>query len=76
MAETNSVVDIGRHFTALNSQLSTINLLDSDSDGLANIFEDLDGDGVVDASETDWNNSTDLGLRVVITRPKNGSNIP
>jgi hypothetical protein len=64
------------HFTAINSQLSPLTPLDSDSDGLINLAEDLDGDGVVDSGETDWNNSTDLGLRVVITRPKNGGNIP
>jgi hypothetical protein len=76
VAETNSVVDIGMHFTVINSQVSTLTPLDSDSDSFANYFEDLDGDGVVDSSETDWNNSTDLGLRVVITRPQNGANIP
>jgi hypothetical protein len=51
VAETNSVVDLGMHYVALNSQLS---LQDDDSDSLANYFEDLDGDGTADSGETDW----------------------
>jgi hypothetical protein len=71
--ELTSTNDLGFHYVAVNSSGQP---LDSDADGVFDVFEDLDGDGVVDSSETDWNDSTDLGLRVVITRPKNGSNIP
>ena len=54
--ETNSVVDIGFHLVALNPQLSTLNLVDTDGDTFADVAEDLDGDGVFDAgtAETDW----------------------
>ena len=52
VAETNTVVDIGRHFAVLNGQLSAAQ--DTDGDSLANVDEDIDGDGVADAGETDW----------------------
>jgi hypothetical protein len=50
--------------------------LDTDGDGLPDYFEDLDGNGSVDSGETDWNDPDDWGLRVFITRPRNGSTIP
>ena len=51
--ETNSVVDIGLHYPATASATSTVPL-DGDGDGIPDYLEDLDGDGVVDAGETDW----------------------
>jgi hypothetical protein len=73
MRETNSVVDLGPHWVALDASGQPV---DSDSDGLPSFLEDADGDGVVDSGETDWNNASDLGLRVRITRPRNGTNLP
>jgi hypothetical protein len=48
--ETNSIVDIGFHYVSADSGG---NPTDSDSDGLADYFEDSNGNGVVDTGETD-----------------------
>jgi hypothetical protein len=60
--ETNTVVDIGFHVVAVNSQGQ---LFDYDSDTLANVAEDLSGNGSFESGsgETDWKtyNST-MGL--------------
>jgi hypothetical protein len=71
--ETNSIVNISFHYVATDSSALP---LDSDGDGYPDCSEDRNGNGTVDSGETDWNNATDLGLRVVITRPRNGSTIP
>lgn len=52
--EGNSVVNIGMHYPAVGSYGE---LLDTDGDGIANLFEDTDGDGFVDSTETDWQSS-------------------
>jgi hypothetical protein len=44
--------DIGLHYIALDPQLSTLNPLDTDADGVANWQEDQDGDGAQDVGET------------------------
>jgi len=54
VAEASSIVDIGKHYLRLNSSGY---FFDEDGDNIADIFEDLDGDGVQDAGETDWQNS-------------------
>jgi hypothetical protein len=71
--ELTSVVDIGFHSVAVNSSGVPI---DTDGDGLADYFEDANGNGSVDSGETDWQDANDWGLRVFITRPRNGGNIP
>lgn len=73
VAETNSVVDIGCHFAALNSSNRPT---DSDNDGLADCLEDASGNGGVNSGETDWANASDPGLKVAITSPRTGSNSP
>jgi hypothetical protein len=50
--------------------------LDTDSDGVPDYWEDADGDGLVDNGETDWASASDLGLRVLITRPQHHSPVP
>jgi hypothetical protein len=50
--------------------------LDADYDGIPDYLEDRDGNGAIDSGETDWNDHGDLGLRVFISRPRNGSNVP
>ena len=72
--ETNSVVDIGYHYVAVDAYSGV--LLDSDGDGIPDYLEDANGNGVLNNGETDWQSATDLGLKVFITRPKNNSVIP
>ena len=46
-------VDIGFHYPAVTGSAWA----DSDQDGLPDVVEDSDGDGVVDAGETNWTNA-------------------
>jgi hypothetical protein len=76
LKETNSVVDIGFHYAALNTGSSVISPIDTDGDGVPDYLEDLNGNGLLSSGETDWQSAADLGLKVWITRPRNGSTIP
>ncbi|MBL9170604.1 MAG: hypothetical protein JNN07_22925, partial [Verrucomicrobiales bacterium] len=49
--ETNTMADIGLHYPA-TSGLTSTSALDSDGDGVPDLFEDVDGDGALDAGET------------------------
>jgi len=49
--ETNSIVDIGFHSVAVDSNGIPI---DTDSDGVPDYQEDANGNGLVDSGETDW----------------------
>ena len=71
--EADSIVDIGYHYVATDRYG---NPLDTDSDGIPDYLEDANGNGLLDQGETDWQNAADLGLKVLITRPKNNSIIP
>jgi hypothetical protein len=71
--EISSVVEIGFHYVAV---ISSCQPIDTDDDGLPDYFEDTNGNGSADSGETDWDDPLDWGLRVFITRPRNGSNIP
>ncbi len=64
-----SRLDIGYHYLATDGYG---NLLDTDGDGVADYWEDFNGNGVVNSGETDWNSRNDLGLKVLITKPKTG----
>jgi hypothetical protein len=68
--ETNSVVDIGFHYVAVGVNGQPI---DTDGDLVSDFLEDANGNGSVDSGETDWHSFTDLGLKVMITRPRSGS---
>jgi hypothetical protein len=46
-------VDIGAHWIALSNGLP----VDTDNDGLADWFEDANGDGYRQATEWDWQNA-------------------
>ena len=49
---------------------------DADTDGIPDYLEDINGNGVVDSGESDWQNAGDGGLRVFITRPRENSVLP
>lgn len=71
--ETNSVVDIGYHYVAVDNNGNPI---DTDSDGIPDYLEDANGNGLVDSAETDWQSSADPGLQIWITEPKQNSVLP
>jgi hypothetical protein len=71
--EANSRVDIGYHYVAVDANGNPI---DTDGDGIPDYIEDANGNGAVDSGETDWQSASDLGLKVLITRPKNNSVVP
>ena len=72
MKETNSIVDRGFHYVATTNGVP----IDTDGDGIPDYVEDTNGNGSVDSGETDWQNSGDWGLRVLITRPRKGTILP
>jgi hypothetical protein len=49
--ETNSPVDIGYHYVALDA---LGNPFDTDGDGIPDYLEDTNGNGIVDAGESSW----------------------
>jgi hypothetical protein len=65
--ETNSLVDIGFHYVAVDANGQPI---DTDSDGTPDYLEDANGNGTVNSGETDWQDPFDFGLRVRITYPR------
>ncbi len=71
--ETNSVVDIGFHYVAVDS---SGNPNDDDSDGLPDYVEDANGNGTLNSGETKWQDLWDLGFKVLITRPTQSSSAP
>lgn len=71
--ETNSFLDIGFHGVAVDS---SGNPIDSNGDGIPDYISDANGNGLVDSGEVGWNIVGDLGLKVIITRPKNGTTLP
>lgn len=71
--ETNSVVDIGLHYVAVDT---SGNPIDTDGDGDPDYLEDENGDGVANGLETSWLLGSDWGFRVFITRPRSGNVTP
>ena len=51
VTETNSIVDIGYHYVALGANGLP---LDSNGDGIPDYLEDVNGNGIVDNGEIDW----------------------
>ncbi len=58
--ETNSVVDIGFHYVAVDSNGVAI---DTDGDGIPDYQEDENGNGTSDSGETDWQSSNEAGAQ-------------
>jgi hypothetical protein len=71
--ETNSLVDVSYHYVATDANGNPI---DTNGDGIPDYLSDVNGNGTVNSGEISWNASGDLGLKVLITRPKNNSTIP
>jgi hypothetical protein len=71
--ETNSCLDISFHYVATDANGNPI---DTNGDGTPDYLSDSNGNGVVDSGETAWKLTGDLGLKVIITRPRSGSTIP
>jgi hypothetical protein len=72
MVEGTNIVSIGYHYVATTNGIP----LDSNGDGIPDYLEDANGNGTVDSGEIGWNIYGDLGLKVLITRPRNGSILP
>lgn len=71
--ETNSTVDIGYHYVALENGAPA----DTDWDSVPDYVEDSNGDGVFGSPDLiDWLNGFDGTLRVWITEPSSNSNLP
>jgi len=69
----NSIVDIGYHYVSTD----TIGIpIDTNGDGIPDYISDANGNGLVDSGEIGWNITGDLGLQVIITRPRAGSILP
>lgn len=71
--ETNSFVDVSYHYVAVDTNGVPI---DTNGDGILDYISDSNGNGLIDSGEIGWNVSGDLGLKVIITRPRNGTTIP
>ena len=66
--ELNTPLDIGYHYVATDSNGHPI---DTNGDGIPDYVSDANGNGVVNSGEISWNAAGDLGLKVLITRPRN-----
>jgi hypothetical protein len=73
--EANSIVSIGYHYVAVDSNGNPI---DTNGDGIPDYLEDANGNGLMDIGEIPWawNVADGLTLKVLITRPRNGSILP
>jgi hypothetical protein len=71
--EANSYLDIGFHYIAFGTNGLPV---DTTGCGTPDYLRDANGNGVVDSGELSWTNAADLGLNVIITRPKNNSILP
>lgn len=71
--ETNSWLDVGLHYVATDANGNPI---DTSGKGIPDYLQDANGNGVVDSGETDWTSFTDLGLKVLITKPSQNATIP
>jgi len=73
MKEEDSQVDIGYHYVAVDWPDIP---MDEDQDGTPDYIEDANGNGILDSGEARWDDASDSGLRVWITRPTSGSIVP
>lgn len=71
--ETNSWLDISFHYVATDANGNPI---DTNGDDIPDYLSDINGNGLTDSGEVGWNIVGDLGLKVLITRPRNNSTLP
>jgi hypothetical protein len=71
--EGNNTVSIGFHYVAVDQYG---NPLDSNGDGIPDYLQDANGNGLVDSGEIGWNITGDVGLNILITKPRNSSILP
>jgi hypothetical protein len=76
--ETNSIVDIGYHYVALDA---TGNPIDTDGDGIPDYLADANGNGIYDAGDpANWRGGATIsftnGANILIFEPKPTSQIP
>ncbi|MGO8928262.1 MAG: hypothetical protein ACLQU3_15440 [Limisphaerales bacterium] len=71
VVEGSTMLDIGYHYVAVDANG---NPLDTNGDGIPDYLSDINGNGSVDSGEIGWNIPGDLGLTVLISRPRNGAN--
>ncbi len=71
--EAATKIDIGYHSVATDT---SGNPLDADSDGLPDYLEDFNGNNALNSGETATGSASDWGLKVFITRPRKGGQLP
>ena len=71
--EGSTKVNLGYHYVATDQYGIPIN---TNSDGIPDYLSDLNGNGAIDSGEIAWSVAGDLGLKVLITRPKSNSILP
>ncbi|HNQ91225.1 MAG TPA: hypothetical protein PKM73_21640 [Verrucomicrobiota bacterium] len=76
--EQNTIVDIGFHLPACTRATATApeQFSDTDQDGVPDLAEDADGDGLSGSGETHWQDPTDPGLEIRISRPLQSGWLP
>ncbi|HEX3718234.1 MAG TPA: hypothetical protein VH595_09710 [Verrucomicrobiae bacterium] len=71
--EGTNIVSIGFHYVAVGANSLP---LDNNGDGIPDYIEDINGNGMVDSDEIDWQVAGDLGLTIAIIRPLSNSRVP
>jgi hypothetical protein len=74
-AGSDTWIAIGFHYIGTELVDGAVQPIDTNGNGVADYLQDWNGNGLVDSGETDWQDASDPGLTVWITRPKPSSNL-